>query len=528
MAIRDKKPQKRKKTSVPERYGLIEDVRFGALIALGVAGYPHAVMFDPDTNPALVKFIRSFGTIEQDGALHSVEWLAHWTAISDNEATLIEVARIGQTPDYRLADRDTRHKWFVQAIQIMADYGIADVPTMANVLAFTLNCDMNDHMRRSETLQDATYRLHHQCSQRNEARRTHAEQKLAAHAPAGREHSDDITDWFPQKDKPMSQYPDWIDKPDAAQFAIPNHIKRELLLEASEVGWHVRQCYDMPITVFLTQHGARAAYDRCVQYCKLILSQREENHAVDAHIAQQEQAESDRLDRIEEDREIQDYVNEHGDVPPDHPLRVKESEMQFPESPVVVFPQGNGSVNYKGIKFSVTLRIGGTFAQAVPLMDEYVTALAMEIIELDRSCLVSQPAQQQSRPAQPVVQQTAQPTAAPAQTANGNGQKYENVNRVACDSVNGVNTYSLWSSNAALQWPLWKLESGKPVHAEHLNQLLAALNAHGIQNLAGGTSANVNLKVYWTPSEKLNKNNQPYKNIAQIVAEQPEPANIPF
>jgi hypothetical protein len=375
---------------------------------------------------------------------------------------------------------------------------------MQSVLAWSLNCDLNDHMRRDETLQDATYRLHFQCSKIATQKREEGEKKLAAHAPGGTEHSDDLNEWFPREGKGqvMQQYPDWIDKADAYLYAIPNHIKRDLNLDASEVGWHVRKCYDMPLDVFVTQHGTRAAYDKCVQYCTEVLAWRQENETIDTthNEAPADATEGEQLARLVD----------------------KEKRMQYPESPVVVFPQGNGSVNYKGIKFSVTLRIGGTFAQAVPLMDEYVTALAMEIIELARSCLVS-PAAPQHSPAQsaPAAQQ-----AAPA--SNGSGMKYERVNRVSCDVTNGITTYSLWGANAKLQWPLWKLGSATQRDGEHISQLLDALNAQGIQGLSGGVSASVDLKVYWTPSENLNKNNQPYKDIAQIVAEVPEKSEVPF
>lgn len=56
----------------------------------------------------------------------------------------------------------------------------------------------------------------------------------------------------------------------------------------------------------------------------------------------------------------------------------------WPESPVVVYPMANGSVIYKGIRFSVTLRVGGTFLMAKELMIEF--AEYKELI--DPSCVV--------------------------------------------------------------------------------------------------------------------------------------------
>lgn len=504
--IRDKKPQRKKKSSQPERIGYVCDVRFGALIALGVSGYPHAVMFDPDTNPELVRFIKSFGTIAQDGTLHEVQWFARWTAISDNEATLIDIARVGiGAADYGLLGRDERHKWYLQARDIMLEYGITSAPAMASVLAWSLNTDLNDHLRRAETLQDANYRLHHQCSRVREERNNKSAKTLAAHAPAGHESSDSLSDWFPREYKPMANYPDWIDNPDSYRFAIPNHIKRELALEANEVGWHVRKCYDMPIDVYVTQHGTRAAYDKCVQYCTDVLAQRQGNHVVDA------QYDGPPADASAEEAWFTDTE--------------QEKYMQFPESPVVVFPQDRGPIIYEGIRFSVTLRIGGRMVDAIPLMEEYAQGHKDGSIQIDSACLVSRPAAQPS--AQPKPEQPAAQQSQPAPT-NGNGQKYEHVNRVSCDVTNGVTTYSLWGANAKLQWPLWKLETGRQRDGEYINQLLAALTALGIQGLSGGVSASVDLKVYWTPSENLNKNNQPYKDIARIVAEVPEKADIPF
>lgn len=69
----------------------------------------------------------------------------------------------------------------------------------------------------------------------------------------------------------------------------------------------------------------------------------------------------------------------------------------LPESPIVVYPKSDGNVHYKGVKFSVTLRLGGSIAMALPYMEDFVQAHQVGLIEIAPNCLVA-PAQSAPQP----------------------------------------------------------------------------------------------------------------------------------
>lgn len=82
---------------------------------------------------------------------------------------------------------------------------------------------------------------------------------------------------------------------------------------------------------------------------------------------------------------IVDNQIENKPVPEPVSSNVIVGNFVHPET-VVVYPLHNGSIVYAGIRFSVTLRAGGTMAAAKALMDEF--AMCKELI--DPSCIVEE------------------------------------------------------------------------------------------------------------------------------------------
>lgn len=130
------------------------------------------------------------------------------------------------------------------------------------------------------------------------------------------------------------------------------------------------------------------------------------------------------------------------------------------ESPCVVYPMANGSIIYKGIRFSVTLRQpGGTFAMAIPLMEEFV----QHIDWVDPSCRVNgqttmrEVPQQPSAPALPTLPMAGAPSVpaaatAPNGTPDGKGRVpgqtgTDQIAYIQRSSVNGAETIDLWTSS---------------------------------------------------------------------------------
>lgn len=174
----------------------------------------------------------------------------------------------------------------------------------------------------------------------------------------------------------------------------------------------------------------------------------------------------------------------------------------MPESPIVVYPMQNGSIVYKGIRFSVTLRLGGTFDMALALMNEF----AAHIEWIEPSCRVSaQPANvtqmQQSVPNVPRLPTTsATPALPPAQpVASGEADNRGRTPGMRGTTVvtgvervkkNGKVTIELWAGGQYPEFPLRK-------DTEHA--MIAALGV-AVDGLETGERYPINWTVDWVVS----------------------------
>lgn len=182
--------------------------------------------------------------------------------------------------------------------------------------------------------------------------------------------------------------------------------------------------------------------------------------------------------------------------------------MSYPESPVVVFPQANGSVIYKGIRFSVTLRAGGLFSMALPLLDDFVKAHESKLIEIDPSCLVKHPATVMLPPAPAGTAVPAPvPAAAPvAPASDGGSVRIVEVKKVQDE---GKLQYHLFDAPGSDR-PAFRLRIDND-----FNKLRPFINLDAMEI---GTRYAVNVIADWKPSQKVGQNGQPFRNVATIRA----------
>lgn len=191
------------------------------------------------------------------------------------------------------------------------------------------------------------------------------------------------------------------------------------------------------------------------------------------------------------------------------PAPVKEQSVNYPESPIVVYPFEHGSVIYKGIRFSVTLRLGGRFADALPLMDDFVKAHESKLIEIDPACLINRPATVMLPPA-PSASAPAPVPVAPAPAANSGGTVHVAAIKKIVDE--GKTRYELFSG----------MTSEKPALTVRLDSVVRDVIAKHIDvnALQIGTRYQVNWTATYTTSEKFNEQANKtitYRNLATIT-----------
>lgn len=201
---------------------------------------------------------------------------------------------------------------------------------------------------------------------------------------------------------------------------------------------------------------------------------------------------------------------------PSSPVKVASVEpetkpvMAYPESPVVVYPFEYGSVIYRGIRFSVTLRLGGTFAMALPLMEDFVKAHDGKLIELDPACLINRPATVMLPPA-PAPTATAAPAPVPAAApvapaSDGGSVRIVEVKKVQDE---GKTQYHLFDAPGSDR-PAFRLRI-----ENDFNKLRPFINLDEMQI---GTRYALNIIADWKPSQKVGQNGQPFRNVATIRA----------
>ncbi len=298
------------------------------------------------------------------------------------------------------------------------------------------------------------------------------------------------------------QYPDYCNDPEKAKYAIPNHIKKELALDEGVIGLHIRNIYSGPLPDYLTKYGPMKAYDAAQTYIGKIKAER-------ASSALNEQSKGT----------TPETTNESASTPPDAkagqlqpvPSNVIYAAPAFahPEM-VIVYPADFGSILYKGIKFSVTLRAGGTFDMAVKLMDEFVAHKEL----IAPSCLVQAtaapnviPMAQPAAAALPMAAGQAAPIpAAPAGAApDSKGRIPGTTGTDAITGVkkmvdNGKTIIELW---AAGQWAEHRLLRDSD-HAK-----VTALGVD-VANMQIGTTYPVNWKADWVATAKMNQKGSAY------------------
>lgn len=199
--------------------------------------------------------------------------------------------------------------------------------------------------------------------------------------------------------------------PQKALFAIPNHLVKSY---GDRAGWHVRQIFGAALDLWLKEHNQDTK-----QAWRLALQYELKNPGMAS-------TENDDAQNAPEQPEIEasatsvpETANGSASAPA---LRSENSNLKgvsdMPIGQLKVYPVDFGSIWYKGIKFSVTLEAGGTFDQAIALMDEF--AAHKELIA--PNCLVPsnvttmQPATN-TAPSLPTLTQSA-PVATPAPTSS--------------------------------------------------------------------------------------------------------------
>jgi hypothetical protein len=183
------------------------------------------------------------------------------------------------------------------------------------------------------------------------------------------------------------------------------------------------------------------------------------------------------------------------DAPEAAPVRSETMPQKEIVGMLKVYPVDFGSIYYKGIKFSVTLEAGGTFDQAIELMEEF--AKHRELIA--PNCLVAQQpanvtALPQVTPQLPTVAPTAQTNGTPG-TPDGKGRVPGGVGSTVVTGVevskkNGKLTIELWGTG---KYP----EHSLKLDAEHA--MITALG-YSVEKMEIGTRYPINWTSDWVVS----------------------------
>ena len=182
--------------------------------------------------------------------------------------------------------------------------------------------------------------------------------------------------------------------------------------------------------------------------------------------------------------------------------------VDMPESPIVVYPMQNGSIVYKGIRFSVTLRLGGTFDMALVLMNEFAGHIEL----VDRTCLVQAPPPTN-------VTSLPQPETPPQATAQlGNkpimSEPILKIER-EFDKDKKFKYTGLYTNfgNAPGKYATYKVKDGTPLSAK--------INAiSGIDWAAAdlGVETPGQMTAFYTDSDKMNASGKPYHDLVDLQA----------
>lgn len=200
------------------------------------------------------------------------------------------------------------------------------------------------------------------------------------------------------------------------------------------------------------------------------------------------------------------------------------NRFQHMEAPIIVYPKDDGNVVYKGVRFFVTTRSGGTVAMARVMMDDWIANIDL----IDASCLVHTAAPAalpvtnvipMTQPAAtlPMAAGQAAPVAAPVQTASGAPDKKGHVpGQTGTDTITGVKktvdngktTIELWGGGRFAEHHLRR-------DSEHA--MITALG-YDVAAMVIGTTYPVNWKADWLVVAKQRNNGNYFQDVVAIRA----------